>query len=289
MQGIAGAAGAGEKQTVDTRIGGQGHAGFPRALQQVEHAGRQAGVEPALDRQLGDFRRQLAGLEQHRVTRQQRRHNMAVGQVTREVVRAEHRDHTMGLVPQHGGGVGQRPALLAGALAVALDRDGDLVDHAGHFSGGLPQRLAGFLANAVGQLVGAGLQAVSEGFQHGNPLIQRTLRPGRERAAGGLHSRFDLGRGGRTALPDHRLGDRIERFKTAAMAVLPDTGDAMGAHQLRSWVAAARAEIGTARTWSPARSCRRLAVRASTTRVPEAIRAGAAVIRQSASLRLWIR
>ena len=248
MQGIAGAAGAGKEQPIDTRIGRQRHTGFPRALQQVEHAGRQAGFKPALNRQFGDFRRQLTGLEQHRVTRQQRRHNVAVRQVTREVVGAKHGDHTVGFVPQHGGGVSQRPALFACALAVALDRDGDLVDHAGHFSGRFPQRLAGFLADAVGQLISTGLQAVSEGFQHRNALVQRALRPSRERGAGRLHSRLDLGWSGGTALPDHRLGDRVERFKTAAMAVLPDTGDAMGAHQLRSWVAAARAEIGTART-----------------------------------------
>ncbi len=120
MQRVAGAARAGEEQAVDTRIRRQGDTDFAPALQKVEDTGRQAGFDPALDGQLGDFRRQLARFEQHRIACQQGRDDMAVRQVTRKVVRPEYGDHAMRLVAQHSGGVAQRAAFLAGSFAIAL-------------------------------------------------------------------------------------------------------------------------------------------------------------------------
>ncbi len=70
MQVIAGTTGTREEQTVDARVRRQGDTGFASALQQVQHTGRQTGFDPALDRQLGDFRRQLTRFEQHTVTGQ---------------------------------------------------------------------------------------------------------------------------------------------------------------------------------------------------------------------------
>lgn len=206
---------------------------------------------------------------------------MTVGQVAGEVVGTEHGDHAVRLVAQHGGGVGQRAALLAGALVVALHGDGDLVDHAGHLGGGLPQRFAGFLADGAGQLVSVRLEGGSELLQHGNALFQRTLCPGREGRTGGGDGLLDL-RGSRAlAAPHGFLGYRIERIEGLALPGQPLAGDVMSGHCLLSL-----ADSGTARTWLPALSCRRLAVSGSTTRVPAAARAGAAVMRQSSRLRL---
>lgn len=177
MQQIAGGAGAGEEQPVEPGVGGQRHARLATTLQQVQHARWQPGFGPAAHGQLGHLGRQLARLEQHAVTRQQRRYDVAVGQVPGKVVRTEHRHHAVGLVPQGRRGIGQRRALLAGALGMALDRDRHLVDHAGHFGGRFPQRLAGFFANAPRQLVGAGFQTLGEGVQHRNARRQRLARP----------------------------------------------------------------------------------------------------------------
>lgn len=135
---------------------------------------------------------------------------MPVGQVAGEIVGTEYRHHAMRLVPQHGGGVGQRTGLLAGALAERLHRDRHLVDHAGHFGGRLPQRLAGFLADRPGQLVGAGLEGRSEALEQLDALLQRAPRPGREGLAGGAHGGIDLGGVSAAPGPDHALANRVE-------------------------------------------------------------------------------
>ncbi|MNZ94857.1 hypothetical protein D3C78_1139750 [compost metagenome] len=244
MQVITGTAGTGEEQTVDARVRRQGDAGFASTLQQVQHAGRQTGLDPALDRQLGHFRRQFAGLEQHAVTRQQCRHDVAVRQVTREVVRTKYRHHTVGLVAQHSGGIAQRAALLAGTFAIALHRDGNLVDHAGHFSRGFPQRLAGFLANGAGQFIRMVFQRSSKGFQHRDTLFQGTPRPARERLTRRLHSRLDLSGGGTDAGPQHLLGHRVQRLEGFAPTCQPFTCDVKRLHYFDSRAA----DNATART-----------------------------------------
>ena len=116
----------------------------------------------------------------------------------------------MRLMPQHSGGVSQRAALLTGALAVALNRDGDLVDHAGNFGGGFPQRLAGFFTDAVAQSLGMALQGGGKLFEHGNTLIQRACRPGWECCTSSLHGGVHLLRRGGAAMPDGFLADRVE-------------------------------------------------------------------------------
>ncbi|MNQ90481.1 hypothetical protein D3C85_1058240 [compost metagenome] len=244
VQVITGTAGTGEEQTVDARVRRQGDAGFASTLQQVQHAGRQTGLDPALDRQLGHFRRQFAGLEQHAVTRQQCRHDVAVRQVTREVVRTEHRHHTVGLVAQHSGGIAQRAALLAGTFAVALHRDGNLVDHAGDFGRRFPQGFAGFFADGMSQFVSVILQRGGKGFQHRDTLFQGTPRPARERLTRRLHSRLDLSGGGTDAGPQHLLGHRVQRLEGFAPTCQPFTCDVKRLHYFDSRAA----DNATART-----------------------------------------
>eukprot|EP00659_Diplonema_papillatum_P023142 gene23141-biopygen23486 len=225
VQMVAGAAGAGEEQTVDARIRRQGDPGFPCALQQVQHARRQAGVDPALHGQLGDFRGQFARFEQYGVTRQQGRYDVAVRQMTGEVVRAKHRHHTVGLVAQYGSGVAQRAALFAGTFAVALHRDRDLVDHAGDFSRRFPQWLAGFLTDAAGEFVGTAFQVGGEGFQHAQAFFQGTLGPGWKGLARGLNGGLDLLGGSAITRPHHLLGHRVQRLKHFTLASQPFTCD----------------------------------------------------------------
>ena len=244
MQVIAGAAGAGKEQAVDAWVGRQGDAGFPRALQQVQHARRQTGFDPALYGQLSDLGGQLARLEQHGIARQQRRDDVPIGQVPREVVRAEHRHHTVGFMAQHSGGVAQGAALLAGTLAVALHRDRNLVGHAGDFSGRLPQWLAGFFANAAGDFIGTAFKRGGEGFQHADAFFERALGPCRECLTRSLHGGFDLFGAGAIAGPQHLLGHRVARFKQFTLASQPATCDIQRIHYLDSRAA----DNATART-----------------------------------------
>ncbi|MNF44200.1 hypothetical protein D3C84_253060 [compost metagenome] len=169
---------------------------------------------------------------------------MAVGQVAGEVVRAEHRDHTMWLVAQNGGSVCQRAALFASALTVALHGDGDFVDHAGDFGGRLPQRLAGFFTDAMGKLIGTGLEACSKGFEDGNTLIERAQSPCRKCLTCSVHGSVDLRGAGALATPDNLLADRVERLQWLALTFQPSACDVMRIHYLASRAA----DSGTART-----------------------------------------
>ncbi|MNL19543.1 hypothetical protein D3C87_1407500 [compost metagenome] len=213
-------------------------------MQQVQYAGRQASLDPALDRQLGDFRCQFAWLEQYAVTSQQCRHDVAVRQVTREVVGTKHRDYTVGFVAQYGGGVAQRAALLAGTLAVALHRDGNLVDHAGDFGRRFPQGFAGFFADGMSQFVSVILQRSGKGFQHRNTLFQGAPRPVRKRLTRRLHSRLDLSGGGTGTGPQHLLGHRVQRLEGFAPTCQPFTCDVKRLHYFDSRAA----DNATART-----------------------------------------
>ena len=92
---------AGKEQAVDQRMTGQGFSGRRGALHQVDHAIGNAGFFPELNGQLGNPGRQLTGLEHHGIARQQGRHNVAIGQMPREVVGPKHSHYAMGPVPQH--------------------------------------------------------------------------------------------------------------------------------------------------------------------------------------------
>src|SRR2546421_102876 len=63
------------------------------ALHEVEDAGRHARFFQAPRVDLGGLRRHLARLEDDAVSARDRRQDMAVRQVNREVERAEHREH----------------------------------------------------------------------------------------------------------------------------------------------------------------------------------------------------
>jgi hypothetical protein len=71
-------------------------------LDEIDDSGRHARRLQRLDQHLTGQRRLFRRLEHHRVAGQQGRHDVAVGQVTREVERPQHRHHAMGAVAQHG-------------------------------------------------------------------------------------------------------------------------------------------------------------------------------------------
>ncbi|MNF72800.1 hypothetical protein D3C84_547830 [compost metagenome] len=222
---VACAARTGEEQAVDARVRRQRNAGFARTLQQVQNARRQTGLDPALDRQLGDFRGQFAGFEQHAVAGQQRRNDMAVRQVTWKIVRTEHRNHAVWFVAQYGGGVAQRAALLAGTFTVALHRDGNFVDHAGHFGRRFPQWFAGLFTNGASQFVSVAFQRRGKSLKHSDALVQRATCPTRKRLTRSLHSRLNLRSRSTLPRPQHLLGHRVQRLKGFALTGQPLTCD----------------------------------------------------------------
>ncbi|MNM73718.1 hypothetical protein D3C81_854580 [compost metagenome] len=135
---------------------------------------------------------------------------MAIRQVAREVVGPEYCHHAVGLVPQHGGGIGQRATLLTRTFTVALYGDGHLVDHTGHFRGGFPQRLAGLFTDAVSQRLCVGLERGGKSLEHTDACLQRLQCPASKGLTRSLDRAVDLFGGCPLALPDNFLTNRIQ-------------------------------------------------------------------------------
>jgi hypothetical protein len=99
----AGVGGAGEQHPVHPFVGDQLLAFLRPADQQLDHGGGDAGAVEALQQQFARRRGLFRRLEDDGVARDQRRDNVAIGQVRREIVRPQHRHDPMRLVA-HGGG-----------------------------------------------------------------------------------------------------------------------------------------------------------------------------------------
>ncbi|MNS93367.1 hypothetical protein D3C72_1275350 [compost metagenome] len=120
MQVVTGTRAASEQQAVDIRAGGQRLTGFTPALHQIENPIGQAGLLPQLQGFLGSLRRQFTRLEHHGVARQQRRHDVAIRQMSGEVIRAEHRQYAVRAVAQHRSAVRHRSLAYAGTRLIGL-------------------------------------------------------------------------------------------------------------------------------------------------------------------------
>ena len=209
MQMKTGGRAAGKQQPVDIRLAAERLAGFPTALQQVEHPGGQAGLLPQLHHRFATVRGEFAGFKHHGIARQQRWHDMPVRQMAGKVIGAKDRQHAMRPVTQRRGAIGQIAVLFAGAGVVRLHRDRHLVDHRRHFPGRLPARLSGLGADNRRQLRLAGLQQRGKLFDEGLAVGKRQPRPGRERLAGSRHRLGDLPGVRRLSLPDNLQVNRI--------------------------------------------------------------------------------
>ena len=204
---------------------GQCGAGIARAVDQVQHAGRQAGPLPQFDRLGGRLRRIFARLEHDGIACNQSRHDMTVRQMTGEVVGTEHAEYAMRPVPQYRVAVGDLALRLAGAAAVGLHRDVDLVGHGRDFGARFPQRLADFDRNQARQVFGIFLQQVAKAHADGDPLIQRGTGPAFETGARGSAGAIDLGCSGHVAAPDRVASGRIDGGQWRAIAFDPLTVD----------------------------------------------------------------
>jgi len=123
-------------------------------------------------------RRLFAGFEDDGVAGNQRGHDVTVGQMHREVIRAEYGQHAVRLVTQRR----TRPhcpveTALRCAFVVRIDRNLDLGHHGLDFGLGLPKRLAGFARDRVGKVLGTGANDVDEPVQSFDPNGQRACGP----------------------------------------------------------------------------------------------------------------
>jgi hypothetical protein len=74
--------------------------------------------------------RLFGGFEHHRIPGEERGHDMAIGQVRREIIRPQHRQHPVRPVAQrHAPAARLVGDALARTLGLRGDRDGDLGDH----------------------------------------------------------------------------------------------------------------------------------------------------------------
>ena len=134
---------------------------------------------------------------------------MAVGQVRREIIGAEHREHAVRLVADRDARAERafEPPLRR-ALAISGDRDVDLVDHRLDLGARLPERLAGLAGDQVGEWLELGANDVGEAPQRLDPDREGLGRPGRPGGAG----RGDLGVGiAGGAGPQGLAGRRLDR------------------------------------------------------------------------------
>ena len=196
---------AGEQHAVDITIFQQRLAGGFSALQQVDRPVGDARLLPQLDGHFSGSRRQLAGFKHNGVPGDQRRNDMSVGQVAREVVGAKDCHHAVRFVAQQRFTVRQRRLMKARPLVIGFDGDRGLADHRLHFGAGLPQRLAGLAGNQGRQRLFMRLQQRGKTLYDVNTLGQRPVRPGIKRRARRGAGRLDVvsARAGR--LPQQRL------------------------------------------------------------------------------------
>jgi len=82
---------------------------------------------------------------------------------------------------------------FAGAFVIGADGDVDLARHGPELGRGLPEGLAGFAADRLCHLRGAGLEHGLVAFDGVDPVLTRAVRPVREGGAGAVGGGLHLG------------------------------------------------------------------------------------------------
>ena len=152
------------------------------ADQQADDAFAGSSPRGSIDQEFAGRGGLFGRFEDHRIAGDQRRDDVAVGQVRREIVGAEHREHAMRLVANRDLVAHRRFELpLRRPLGIGLDRDFDLVDDRADFGLGFPIRLAGFARDELGELVLALAHDIGEAAHGLDPVGERMggpVRPG---------------------------------------------------------------------------------------------------------------
>ena len=118
---------------------------------------------------------------------------MAVGQVRREIIGAEHGEHAVRLVADGDAGAHRafEPA-LGGAVRIGRDRDVDLVDHRLGLGARLPERLAGLAGDQVGERLQLAAHDIGEAAQGLDPEGEGARGPAGPGGAGGGDRGLDV-------------------------------------------------------------------------------------------------
>ncbi len=176
------------------------------ALHQVEHPRGQPRAGPEIDRQFGETRGPLAGLEHHRVARQQGRHDVAVGHVPREVEGAEHHGDAQRSEARHGLPALDRASLLRAALAVGVHAQRGLLDHLPHLEQRLPKGLPVLLAQGPRERFLLCGELEGEALKGGGAALEGGAGPSGLSPVGGVQGGGDLRGAGLPADPDRLAG-----------------------------------------------------------------------------------
>ncbi len=189
----AGARGAGEQQAIDARVRRKRLALRRAADDEARGPFRHARFMQAFDQRHATGGRLFAGLEDDGIACEQGGYDVPVGQVHREVVRTEHRQHAMRLVPDGGSRTHRAlDAALRGAFLIGADRNLDFQHDRFDFGPCLPQRLAGFAGDSVGECFRTTAHDIHETTQRFRPVGERTRRPFGPRAAGEVDLCIDV-------------------------------------------------------------------------------------------------
>jgi IclR family pca regulon transcriptional regulator len=177
----------------------------------VEHSRGQTGLAEDLGpQQAADVRRELGGLQHHRVAQGNRRGQRARGEDERGIPGRDRPDHSDGAPHAHGEGTGVRRDDLShrhvrerGCLAEEARHEVELEHREA-------ERAAGLLREPGAGLVAAALEEVGCPEEDPLPLGGRRLRPGGKGAGGGLDGRTGVVGSSRRDSGDHVSGERIE-------------------------------------------------------------------------------
>ena len=120
---------------------------------------------------------------------------MSAGQMGGKIIGAKHRHHAMGLVPHRlaRAQIGLQPA-LAGPLRIGGDADIHLAHQRGYFRPCVPQRLAGFARDQVGQRILFAAHDIDEAAQRFDAIGDRLRGPFGPGGARGGHLDLDVAR-----------------------------------------------------------------------------------------------
>ncbi len=218
---------AGEQDHVDIRVIDQGLACHGVSMNQVEHAGREAGFQEQLDQALADGRGILGRFEDGRVAFEQAGAEHPQGHGKGEVPGRDDGDHAPGLAAHEGVFFwdlrGQHVADRHPAGAE------DVLDHVQAFDDlgpALGDDLAALPGHQPGQLIGVALDELGQVVEQLGPVNPAGASPGRKGGAGGGDGLAGLlGRATGELTHDLVIAGGVVVGKMAAQGRLPVAGN----------------------------------------------------------------
>ncbi len=157
---------------------GQRLAGFRSAVDNIDDAFGNSGIAIKIEKELADSRCLFGRFEDHCIPGNQRRDDMAIGQMCGEIIGSKNREYTMRLMAHRIARAGLAiKAALRCPVGIGLYRDIDLVDHRFDFGARFPQRFAGFARNEIGKFLKIGFGSAGKSANPFQPAAQRCRCP----------------------------------------------------------------------------------------------------------------